>query len=61
MCGTSGTLDACFWSAWACGVISCPYGYYVHGIDFNASPSEGCWGAGTDMDEPFRQVLCCAP
>jgi hypothetical protein len=53
------TLDACFWSGWQCGVTSCPYGYYVQGIDFNASPSEGCWGAGNDFDEPFRRLECC--
>jgi hypothetical protein len=53
------TLDACFWSGWQCGVTSCPYGYYVHGIDFNASQSEGCWGAGNNYDEPFRRLECC--
>lgn len=49
----------CYWTGWGCGAFQCAPGYYLAGVDFNATQSEGCWGAGNNYDEPRRRLYCC--
>jgi len=39
---------------WGCGEMTCPGGYYVAGVDFNASQSEGCWGDNNNDEHPLK-------
>ena len=50
---------SCHWTNWGCGVQTCPSGFHVAGVSFNRDQSEGCWGHGNDLDEPFRKLRCC--
>jgi len=53
--------SSCSWLNWGCGEMTCPGGWEMAGVDFNANQSEGCWGSGNDYDEPQRRIMCCAP
>ncbi|MFH1837903.1 MAG: hypothetical protein ABH808_00150 [Candidatus Kuenenbacteria bacterium] len=49
----------CYWTNWGCGVMTCNESFFLAGIDFNDTKSEGCWGVGNDYDEPQRRLYCC--
>ena len=51
--------DSCSWSGWGCGSMVCSEGFFVAGINFNPTQSEGCWGFANDFDEPKRRIYCC--
>jgi hypothetical protein len=58
-CGGPAKTGAERWSGLGCGELGCFSGEVVSGVDFNATQSEGCWGTGSDFDEPQRRLRCC--
>lgn len=53
------TLSNCAWEAYGCGMLSCPSGKVLTGIQTQPAFNEDCGGGGNDYDEPSRRVYCC--